>query len=134
MIYKDLVKKKIIIPKPEPPAVKIPMDYNTARNNIKQRRERISISDDDISNASIIKNQESDGIHALREQQIPLVYPSNEKPKQNLNQIVINKGKSLIELLNIYFFRISRNTSIGTATRPEDFSRSLPSFCFSRPF
>jgi ATP citrate (pro-S)-lyase len=30
MVYKDLVKKKIIVPKPEPPAVKIPMDYNTA--------------------------------------------------------------------------------------------------------
>jgi ATP citrate (pro-S)-lyase len=30
MVYKDLVKKKIIIPKPEPPIVKIPMDYNTA--------------------------------------------------------------------------------------------------------
>ena len=30
MVYKDLVRKKIIVPKPEPPAVKIPMDYNTA--------------------------------------------------------------------------------------------------------
>jgi ATP citrate (pro-S)-lyase len=30
MVYKDLVKKKIIVPKPEPLAVKIPMDYNTA--------------------------------------------------------------------------------------------------------
>ena len=30
MVYKDLVKKKIIVPKPEPAAVKIPMDYNTA--------------------------------------------------------------------------------------------------------
>jgi ATP citrate (pro-S)-lyase len=29
-VYNDLVKKKIIIPRPEPAAVKIPMDYNTA--------------------------------------------------------------------------------------------------------
>lgn len=29
-VYKDLVKKKVIIPRPEPPAVKIPMDYNAA--------------------------------------------------------------------------------------------------------
>ncbi|MBN1280265.1 MAG: ATP citrate synthase [Candidatus Thermoplasmatota archaeon] len=30
MVYKDLVKKKIIVPRPEPPAVKVPMDYNAA--------------------------------------------------------------------------------------------------------
>ena len=29
-VYNDLVKKKIIIPRPEPAAVKIPMDYNAA--------------------------------------------------------------------------------------------------------
>lgn len=29
-VYKDLVKKKVIVPRPEPPAVKIPMDYNAA--------------------------------------------------------------------------------------------------------
>jgi len=30
MVYKDLVKKKIIVPKPEPSVPKVPMDYNTA--------------------------------------------------------------------------------------------------------
>jgi ATP citrate (pro-S)-lyase len=30
LVYKDLVKKKIIIPKQEPPVLKMPMDYNTA--------------------------------------------------------------------------------------------------------
>jgi ATP citrate (pro-S)-lyase len=29
-VYKDLIKKKIIIPQPEPPIVKIPMDYKAA--------------------------------------------------------------------------------------------------------
>jgi ATP citrate (pro-S)-lyase len=29
-VYKNLVKKKVIIPRSEPPALKIPMDYNTA--------------------------------------------------------------------------------------------------------
>lgn len=30
LVYKNLVKKKIIVPRPEPPAVKMPMDYNAA--------------------------------------------------------------------------------------------------------
>ncbi|PNX47757.1 MAG: ATP citrate synthase, partial [Thermoplasmata archaeon M11B2D] len=30
MVYKNLVKKKIIVPRPEPPVVKMPMDYNAA--------------------------------------------------------------------------------------------------------
>lgn len=30
MIFKNLVKKKIIVPKPEPPKIKMPIDYNTA--------------------------------------------------------------------------------------------------------
>jgi ATP citrate (pro-S)-lyase len=30
MVYKELVKKKIIVPKPEPSVAKIPMDYNAA--------------------------------------------------------------------------------------------------------
>jgi len=30
MVYKNLVKKKIIVPRPEPPLIKIPMDYSTA--------------------------------------------------------------------------------------------------------
>jgi len=30
MVYKNLVKKKVIVPKPEPSAVKMPMDYNVA--------------------------------------------------------------------------------------------------------
>mgnify|MGYP002399195605 FL=1 len=30
MVYKNLVKKKIIVPRPEPPVLKIPMDYNAA--------------------------------------------------------------------------------------------------------
>jgi ATP citrate (pro-S)-lyase len=30
MVYKNLVKKKIIVPRPEAPALKIPMDYNAA--------------------------------------------------------------------------------------------------------
>jgi len=29
-VYKNLVKKKIIVPKPEPPIIKMPIDYNTA--------------------------------------------------------------------------------------------------------
>jgi ATP citrate (pro-S)-lyase len=29
-VYKNLVKKKIIVPRPEPPAIKIPLDYATA--------------------------------------------------------------------------------------------------------
>jgi len=30
MVYKKLVKKKVIVPRPEPPVVKMPMDYNAA--------------------------------------------------------------------------------------------------------
>ncbi len=30
IVYKNLVKKKVIVPRPEPPVVKMPMDYNAA--------------------------------------------------------------------------------------------------------
>jgi hypothetical protein len=84
--------------------------YKIARDNIKKRRDRILRSTDSISNVSIIKNQESDGIHVLSEQMpnilnnsiIPPIPSQNSEgiPQENI------KSRSILKLLNKYKFWI----------------------------
>lgn len=81
--------------------------YKIARDNIKNRRDKISLQSDSISNASIIKNQESDGIHILSEQMptisnnMPIPTLENEDAKkENI------KTRSILKILNKYKFWI----------------------------
>lgn len=58
------------------------MNYNTASGNINQRRERLGASQekDMTSNASVIKNQESEGIPVLNEQTQTIITPPPSLP------------------------------------------------------
>ena len=87
------------------------MNYKVASDNIKKRSDRIAspptqLTADTVSNASIIKNQESDGIHVLSEQ-MPLT-PNNGTSPPFINEEQYKKTKlsTILEILNKYKFWI----------------------------